>query len=82
MLDINPQTKKSIRVETTKLDDFLKNQGIDFQKIKMVKIDIEGYEPFALKGATELLAKSRRSEWNRFLKRGVARKGAFELSSL
>lgn len=55
LLDINPQTKKSIRVETTKLDDFLKNQGIDFQKIKMVKIDIEGYEPFALKGATELL---------------------------
>lgn len=55
LLDINPQTKKSVQVETIRLDDFLKSQGVDFKRIKMVKIDIEGYEPFALKGATELL---------------------------
>ena len=29
--------------------------AFDFKKIKLVKIDIEGYEVFALKGASELL---------------------------
>jgi FkbM family methyltransferase len=55
LLDINPQTNKSIQVETVNIEDFLKGQGIDFKKIKLIKIDIEGYEVFALKNASALL---------------------------
>jgi FkbM family methyltransferase len=55
LLDINPQTNKSIQVETVNIEDFLKNRGIDFKRIKLIKIDIEGYEVFALKNACALL---------------------------
>ncbi|HZB12209.1 MAG TPA: FkbM family methyltransferase, partial [Chryseolinea sp.] len=55
LLDINPQTNKSIQVETINLEDFLKGKNIDFKKVKLIKIDIEGYEVFALKNAATLL---------------------------
>jgi FkbM family methyltransferase len=55
LLDINPQTNKSIQVETVNIEDFLKGRGVDFKKIKLIKIDIEGYEVFALKNASTLL---------------------------
>src|SRR5688500_15013899 len=55
LLDINPETNKSIQVETVNIEDFLKGQGIDFKKVKLIKIDIEGYEVFALKNASTLL---------------------------
>jgi FkbM family methyltransferase len=55
LLDINPQTKKSVSVETTRLDDFLSNKKIDVQRVKFIKIDIEGYEFFALKSGIELM---------------------------
>lgn len=55
LLDINPQTNMSIQVETVNIEDFLKGRGVDFKKIKLIKIDIEGYEVFALKNARTLL---------------------------
>lgn len=55
LLDINPQTKKSVSVETTRLDDFLSGKNIDIQRVKFIKIDIEGYEFFALKSGVELM---------------------------
>lgn len=55
LLDINPQTKKSVQVETVSLDEFLPKQNIGYDRIKLIKIDIEGYEVFALKGAVKLL---------------------------
>lgn len=55
LLNINPQTKKSIQIETINIEDFLKNQRIDFRNVKLIKIDIEGYEVFALKNASALL---------------------------
>jgi FkbM family methyltransferase len=55
LLDINPQTNKSIQVETVNIEDFLKGRGVDFKKVKLIKIDIEGYEVFALQGASEIL---------------------------
>ena len=55
LLDINPQTNKSIQVETVNIEDFLNGRGIDFKRIKLIKIDIEGYEVFALKNASTLL---------------------------
>ncbi|HEX6224854.1 MAG TPA: FkbM family methyltransferase [Chryseolinea sp.] len=55
LLDINPQTNKSIQVETVNVEDFLRDRNVDFKKVKLIKIDIEGYEVFALKNAAELL---------------------------
>jgi len=57
LLNVNPQTKMSIEVETVNIEDFLEKNKIDFDRIKLIKIDIEGYEVLALKGATTLLSK-------------------------
>ncbi len=43
-------------VETIQLDGFLKTQGFDNRKIKLIKIDIEGYEYAAMLGAAHALA--------------------------
>jgi len=45
----------SVEVEALVLDQFLEDNGIDFTKVKFAKIDIEGYEYFALSGATKVL---------------------------
>jgi FkbM family methyltransferase len=55
LLDINPETKKSVSVETTRLDDFLSSKKIEAQRVKFIKIDIEGYEFLALKSGVELM---------------------------
>jgi len=55
LLDVNPETNMSIEVETVNIENFLKNNNVDFDRIKLIKIDIEGYEGLALKGATTLL---------------------------
>lgn len=46
--------KKRITVETVKLDDFFENS----QRIDMMKIDIEGFELRAMKGARDTLART------------------------
>jgi len=43
-------------VETIQLDGFLKEQGLADRKIKLIKIDIEGYEFAAMSGAKQSLA--------------------------
>jgi FkbM family methyltransferase len=43
-------------VETVQLDGFLKTQGLAGRKIKLIKIDIEGYEWAAMSGARQALA--------------------------
>jgi len=45
----------SVEVEALVLDQFLEDNDIDFTKVKFAKIDIEGYEYFALSGATKVL---------------------------
>ncbi|MEM9526041.1 MAG: FkbM family methyltransferase, partial [Bacteroidota bacterium] len=45
-----------VDIETLILDDYLAEQGIDFTKLNFAKIDIEGYEYFALQGAKKALA--------------------------
>lgn len=42
-------------VETIQLDSFLKDQGLADKKIKLIKIDIEGYEFAAMSGAKQSL---------------------------
>jgi FkbM family methyltransferase len=44
-----------IRVETIRLDDYIASRGI--QNVYFLKMDIEGYEPFALEGASESIGK-------------------------
>jgi FkbM family methyltransferase len=46
---------KKIKVRTIKLDKIIVNLGMDPNKIKLVKLDVEGSEYFALKGATRIL---------------------------
>ena len=53
MLDINYEDY--IYVETITLDDYLESNNIDISKVKFIKIDIEGYEYFALTGALKTL---------------------------
>ena len=43
-------------VDTIRLDSFLKEKGVAGKKVKLIKIDIEGYEYAAMSGATECLA--------------------------
>ncbi len=45
-------------VETIQLDNFLKDQGLTDKRIKLIKIDIEGYEYAAMSGALQSLART------------------------
>ncbi len=45
-------------VETIQLDSFLYDQGLSERKIKLIKIDIEGYEFAAMSGAGKSLART------------------------
>lgn len=53
LLDINKSDY--VKVRAIVLDQFLQDENIDFSKVKFAKIDIEGYEYFALSGATKVL---------------------------
>jgi FkbM family methyltransferase len=44
-----------VEVETTTLSRFCANEGIDSARIRLVKIDVEGYESFVLRGMADLL---------------------------
>ena len=55
LLNVNPQTNRSIQVETVNIEDFLRHKQVHFERVKLIKIDIEGYELFALKGVPQLL---------------------------
>jgi FkbM family methyltransferase len=53
LLDINKG--EYVEVEALVLDKYLESKNIDISKVKFAKIDIEGYEYFALSGATKVL---------------------------
>ena len=53
LLDIN--SDDSIDFETLIWDEFFETKKVDFSRIKLTKIDIEGYELFALVGAKGVL---------------------------
>lgn len=46
---------KSVQVPTVRLDDFLKQKNMGHKNIKLIKIDIEGFEYSAMQGAVESL---------------------------
>lgn len=43
------------QINCTTLDDYIKNNGIDASKIKLIKMDIQGSEPHALEGMKNLI---------------------------
>lgn len=43
------------QVRVTAIDHFLRNMNIDYKDVKMVWIDVEGHEPFAINGMMDLL---------------------------
>jgi FkbM family methyltransferase len=55
-LRVSAQRFRPVEVTTVRLDTFCKEQGIDH--VDLLKLDIEGAEPLALRGAKELLATS------------------------
>ncbi|HEV3223253.1 MAG TPA: FkbM family methyltransferase [Puia sp.] len=44
------------KVEVKSLDNFLRGNAIDINKISLIKLDVEGFEINVLKGSSELLA--------------------------
>ena len=46
---------QQVEVSTTTLDTFLEEHKLDYDRVKFVKIDVEGYEYFVLKGGQQLL---------------------------
>ncbi len=47
---------EKVTVNTTTLDNFVRDADIAPQHVKFVKIDVEGYEYFVLRGAQKLLS--------------------------
>ena len=54
MLPIN--SGKQVEVATITVDAFIQENDIDAHRIKFMKIDVEGYEYFVLKGAHQVLS--------------------------
>jgi Methyltransferase FkbM domain len=52
-------TEKFIEVNANRLDNLLAENGISLELINWIKIDIEGAELEVLKGATNILSKSK-----------------------
>jgi len=55
LLDINSHMNKTVLVETIVLDEFLAENNVDFKSVRFIKIDIEGFEFFALRGGQQML---------------------------
>jgi FkbM family methyltransferase len=53
------KTGKYHEVDTIAIDTFMKNNGLDNQPVEMLKIDIEGFEMAALRGAENTLRRTR-----------------------
>ncbi|MFP4621388.1 MAG: FkbM family methyltransferase, partial [Bacteroidales bacterium] len=53
---LNINTDSAIEVETVALDDFIDKEGLNSSKIKLLKMDIEGYEYKAFLGGKKLLS--------------------------
>lgn len=56
-VEVNPFTDQTGSTTTISIDDYVKQKGIT--KIDFIKMDIEGAEPLALKGAIETIKKHR-----------------------
>jgi len=54
--DMAKMFSKKTEVEVVKVDDFLRDNKVDTEKISLVKIDVEGWEKFVLTGIKELFS--------------------------
>lgn len=57
-LYITGSSKKSIKINTTTIDSYLNDKSI--QHIDVIKMDIQGYEPYALEGMEKLFRDNRK----------------------
>jgi len=48
---------KAVEVNVLRLDKWIEDEKIDFEKIALIKIDVEGWEKFVIQGAIKLLSK-------------------------
>jgi FkbM family methyltransferase len=48
--------ERTIEVDVLRLDKWIVYEKIDFEKIALVKIDVEGWEKFVIQGASKLLS--------------------------
>ena len=55
LLPLTGLAKSVENIETIRLDDYFKNENLNPNKVKFIKIDIEGYELPAMQGATDIL---------------------------
>ncbi len=53
------KTDRFYEVETISIDDFMEKNKLDNEPVEMLKIDIEGYEMAALRGAKKTLERTR-----------------------
>jgi len=50
--------QNTIKVPAISLDDYVREKNIDPARIKLIKIDVEGWEPYALQGMKNILSSS------------------------
>jgi len=55
----NEKARNHIKVKCDTLDNYLFRNNIDDRKIKLIKIDTQGYEPYVIEGAKNTICKNK-----------------------
>jgi FkbM family methyltransferase len=58
-VEVDADTQRFVEVDADTLDNIISSHGIDFEDVNWIKIDVEGAELEVLKGAHNILSKSK-----------------------